>query len=38
MVAEKNNFSLKCITQFCKDNFAKSKVLSKCKNDKPLKN
>ena len=31
MVAEKNT---KCITQ----NFAKGKVISKCKNDKPWKN
>ena len=41
MVAEKNNFSsifFKCMRQFCRDNFAKSKVISKCKNDKPLKN
>ena len=29
-------FFFKCTTPFCKDNFAKSKVISKCKNDKPF--
>ena len=38
MVAEKKKSFFKCITQFYKDNFAKSKVISKCKNGKPLKN